>query len=299
MKEALFMIAMLAVTQIAAGAEAPKAPAAACTAAEYRQLDFWIGDWDVFESDGVTKAAQVRVDKILDGCALHERYEDPTGLKGESFSIYDASRKTWHQTWVTNRGQLLTIEGRMEGGKLILAGADRTKNGEERLVRGTWEPVSGGVRESAMTSTDGGRTWKPWFDLLFRPRASSKDDEKTVAALDKEYQAAVRSNDVATMDRILADDFALVTGTGKTYDKKDLLEEARAKRATYERQEDSEQTVRVWGDMAIVTAKLWAKGTRGETAFDYSLWFSDVYVRKPNGWTYLFAQASLRLPKEP
>jgi len=37
-----------------------------------------------------------------------------------------------------------------------------------------------------------------------------------VAALDTEYQAAVKANDVATMDRILADDFVLVTGLGKT-----------------------------------------------------------------------------------
>ncbi len=43
---------------------------------------------------------------------------------------------------------------------------------------------------------------------------SSVDDEKAVAALDTEYQAAVKNNDVPTMDRILADDFVLVTGLG-------------------------------------------------------------------------------------
>ncbi len=48
-------------------------------------------------------------------------------------------------------------------------------------------------------------------------------DEKAVAALDTEYQAAVKTNDVATMSRILADDFVLVTGLGKTYTKADLV----------------------------------------------------------------------------
>jgi ketosteroid isomerase-like protein len=47
--------------------------------------------------------------------------------------------------------------------------------------------------------------------------ALPSDDEKTVAALDTQYQAAVARNDAATMDRILADDFVLVTGTGKTF----------------------------------------------------------------------------------
>ena len=42
--------------------------------------------------------------------------------------------------------------------------------------------------------------------------ASSEEDAKTVAALDTKYQAAVKSNDAATMDQILANDFVLVNG---------------------------------------------------------------------------------------
>ena len=63
------------------------------------------------------------------------------------------------------------------------------------------------------------------------------------------------------MDRILADDFVLVTGRGTTFTKADLLEEARDGKMVYERQEELEQFVRVWGDTAVVTALLWAKGT--------------------------------------
>ena len=128
---------------------------------------------------------------------------------------------------------------------------------------------------------------------------SAGDDEKAVEALDIEYQAAVKQNDVTTMDRILADDVVLVTGLGKTYTKTDLLEEARNKRTIYERQEDSARKVRVWGDTAAVTALLWAQGTENGKGFDYKLWFSDTYVRTPTGWRYVFAQASTRLPATP
>ena len=131
------------------------------------------------------------------------------------------------------------------------------------------------------------------------PARSSVDDDKAVAALDKEYQEAVKNNEVATMDRILVDDFVLVTGLGKTYTKADLLEEARSKRVIYERQEDSNQKVRVWGDTAVVTALLWAKGTEDGKPFDYKLWFSDIYLRTQNGWRYVLAQASTRLPNTP
>jgi hypothetical protein len=101
------------------------------------------------------------------------------------------------------------------------------------------------------------------------------------------------------MDRILPNDFILVTGAGKTYTKADLLDEARSGRVLYERQDDSAQTVRVWGDTAVVTAKLWVKGTENGKPFEYSLWFSDTYVRTPTGWRYVFGQASLPLPKIP
>lgn len=99
------------------------------------------------------------------------------------------------------------------------------------------------------------------------------------------------------MDRLLADDFILVTGKGKTYTKADLLEEARSGRMRYEHQEDTEQHVRVWGDTAVITAKLWEKGTENGKPFDYTLWFSDTYVRTPKGWRYVFGQASTPLCK--
>jgi hypothetical protein len=87
-------------------------------------------------------------------------------MKGQSFSIYDGCSKVWHQSWVTNRGKLLLIEGNFQSGEMILSGIDPAKGA---LVRGLWKPVEGGVREIAVTSTDGGKVWKPWFDPLFRP----------------------------------------------------------------------------------------------------------------------------------
>jgi ketosteroid isomerase-like protein len=128
--------------------------------------------------------------------------------------------------------------------------------------------------------------------------AADTDDRKIVADLDTQYQLAVKNNDAATMDRILADDFVLVTGRGKTYNKADLLKSANGA-TVYEHQEDTDQTVRVWGDTAVVTALLWVKGTDSGRPFDYKLWFSDTYVRTAKGWRYAFGQASLPLPATP
>ncbi len=135
--------------------------------------------------------------------------------------------------------------------------------------------------------------------IASKSNATPEEDAKAVAALDTKYQAAVKANDAATMDQILADDFVLVTGRGKVFNKADLLDSARKREVTYERQdeESGSQKVRVWGDTAVVTALLWIKSLQGGKPADYKLWFSDTYVRTPSGWRYVFGQASLPLPK--
>jgi ketosteroid isomerase-like protein len=131
-------------------------------------------------------------------------------------------------------------------------------------------------------------------------QASPEEDRRVVAALDTQYQEAVKRNDAEAMGRILADDFVLVLGTGKTYTRADLLESARSRKIVYEQQDEDPgtQIVRVWNDTAVVTARLWIKGVKEGEAFDRRLWFSDTYVRTPAGWRYVFGQASLSLPQE-
>ena len=124
-------------------------------------------------------------------------------------------------------------------------------------------------------------------------------DPAAVAALDTEYQAAVEKSDAAAMDRLLADDFTLVSSKGAVYHKADLLAEARDPALKYQHQSDTRQTVRFWDGTAVLTAFLWIKGEDGGKPMDYSLWFSDVYVCTPKGWRYAFGQAGSPVVKTP
>ena len=129
--------------------------------------------------------------------------------------------------------------------------------------------------------------------------ANTDDDRRIVAEIDTAYQAAVERNDADAMADILHEDMILVLGTGAVYTRADLLNSARTREIVYEHQVEDEgtQTVRLYGpDTAIVTARLWIKGTRDGQAFDRRLWFSDTYVRTPQGWRYAFGQASIALP---
>jgi ketosteroid isomerase-like protein len=131
--------------------------------------------------------------------------------------------------------------------------------------------------------------------------ASSEQDRAEIAAIDIKYQDAVKRNDAAIMAQILHEDFVLVLGTGKTYTRADLLESARTRHITYERQDEDAgtQTVRLWGDhTAVVTARLWLKYVADGKSFERRLWFSDTYIRTAQGWRYVFGQASIALPAE-
>ena len=130
--------------------------------------------------------------------------------------------------------------------------------------------------------------------------ASPEADRAEIAAIDTKYQEAVKRNDAETMAQILHEDFILVLGSGTTHTRAELLDDARSGRIKYERQDEDPgtQTVRLWGDTAVVTARLWLKGVAEGAAFERRLWFSDTYVRTSKGWRYAFGQASLALPPE-
>lgn len=129
--------------------------------------------------------------------------------------------------------------------------------------------------------------------------STAGEDIRAVATLDTAYQAAVERNDADAMAAILHEDMILVVGAGTVVTREDLLRMARDQEFIYEHQIEDEgtQIVRLYGrDTAIVTARLWLKGTRAGQPFDRRLWFSDTYVRTPQGWRYAFGQSSIALP---
>ena len=117
-----------------------------------------------------------------------------------------------------------------------------------------------------------------------------------VAELDTQFQAAVKRNDAATVDRLLPNDYILVSATGQVATKADLVNEARQNEYVYSHQEDSDQVVRIWGNTAVLTALLWAEGTTEGKRFNLKIWFSDTYACTPQGWRYVFGQVGSHIP---
>lgn len=166
-KKALITAELAALLFLCGSAQAA-APPTACTAPQYAQFDFWLGEWEVSAADKL--AGHNRIIKDLGSCVLYESWSGAGGVAGHSFSIYDNSRQRWHQTWVDNSGGLLLLDGGMVGASMVLEGTQAgEKPGTTTRERITWTPLSdGSVRQLWEYSADNGKTWAPRFDGHYR-----------------------------------------------------------------------------------------------------------------------------------
>src|SRR5687768_1567119 len=84
---------------------------------EYRQFDFWIGEWEVYGKNG--KAGQSKISMILDSCIILEEWTGGGGFTGKSFNTWNAATRQWQQTWVDNSGGTTEfLRGKGEPGKI-------------------------------------------------------------------------------------------------------------------------------------------------------------------------------------
>ena len=74
-----------------------------CQAPEYRQFDFWVGRWNVFNPANQLAGTSI-IESELVGCLIEENWNGAGGGRGRSLNVYDASTDSWHQFWVSAGG---------------------------------------------------------------------------------------------------------------------------------------------------------------------------------------------------
>lgn len=158
---------LLTAVLVAGGATAQTTPSP-CSADSYREFDFWIGDWVVHDTTGTLQGTN-RIESIQGGCVLQEHWTSASGGTGTSFNIYDFTRNVWHQTWVSG-AQLLTLEGGLRNGRMVLEGTTVGRNNTDVHNRITWTPVAADtVTQVWDTSTDG-TSWQTVFYGVYTRR---------------------------------------------------------------------------------------------------------------------------------
>jgi hypothetical protein len=148
-----------------------------CGAPEYRQFDFWIGQWVVTEAGQPAGRNQIAPD--LKGCALFESWTAVDGSRGRSVNYYDRALRRWHQSWVDERGGVLELDGHWSDGSMVLEGERPDPQSGARLRhRISWTPnADGSVRQhwQVMKSPQG--NWETLFDGLYE--RSSRGSRRT------------------------------------------------------------------------------------------------------------------------
>lgn len=158
----------------AANAQSSKLP---CSRPEYRQFDFWIGEWEAFGVNG-KKAGDSKISLILDSCIILEEWTSASvqqGLRyaGKSFNTYNAATKQWQQTWVDNAGGTNEyMQGKFENNQIIFSSTPFKFNKDTMAIRKmTFTNISPAkLRQHGEISKDNGATWATEYDLEYRRR---------------------------------------------------------------------------------------------------------------------------------
>lgn len=142
-----------------------------CCAEEFRQFDFWVGDWETFKTGTDTLVGRNKIVVMQDSCVIQENWTSANpGYTGTSYNFYNPQTKKWHQTWIDNQGGSLLLSGTLEHGNMVLySEAMKTQKGEPYQNRITWTPGRDGtVRQHWEISKDNGKTWSTAFDGLYK-----------------------------------------------------------------------------------------------------------------------------------
>jgi ketosteroid isomerase-like protein len=118
-----------------------------------------------------------------------------------------------------------------------------------------------------------------------------------VERLERELVAAIGKKDLATYDRIVADDYVAFQSAGQVLTKSEIMSSYRAGSRGYSGLEIYDVQGRVYGDTAVVSAK--TKGFRHEEGRDVPnrVHYIRVFARRDGKWRAV-SQMSAPLPAE-
>jgi hypothetical protein len=169
------LLLSLAVSNVVAQQSQQTAAPDPCAAAEQKQLEFWVGEWDLTWPGA--KAGEVghgtnSIKRILGGCVVQENFSGgDQHLRGTSVSIFDTSARKWKQTWVDNEGGYLDFVGEYKDGEMTLQ-REATRNGTKFLQRMVWKNISANELDwSWESSHDGGKTWQVQWPIHYKRKS--------------------------------------------------------------------------------------------------------------------------------
>ena len=174
----LYLVGLAVFTAFAPCATAQASQTALpCSAPEFRQFDFWVGDWDLTwpgQKPNEVQHGRNTISKKLANCVIEEQFDGSKDaqLRGMSVSVYNARLKQWQQTWVDDQGGYMDFAGELRGGELVLSRHTRNPKGEDIAQRMVFKNIAADSLDwSWEQSKDDGKTWTVVWPIHYVRRA--------------------------------------------------------------------------------------------------------------------------------
>ncbi len=170
----VLLVALSSTPAAFAQSAASPLPPPPCSAPEFNQFDFWVGEWDVYPNGANQLVANSKIEKLYSNCAVRENWMPLKGGPGGSLNSYEPTAKKWQQVWIGSQPGRVEFSGGFTNGKMVLTGnwANVNGPGKDALIRMTYsQNPDGSVRQHGEQSLDHGLTWTNSFDFIYRRKA--------------------------------------------------------------------------------------------------------------------------------
>jgi ketosteroid isomerase-like protein len=114
--------------------------------------------------------------------------------------------------------------------------------------------------------------------------ASTENVENTITQLENDWVAAIVKKDPATLDRLLAADFAGTSPTAHTFSKQEAINDIKDGKYTVEKMDLDDVSVNVYGTTAVSFTSQEEKSTYAGADTSGHYHFTDVWVKKDGRW---------------
>jgi ketosteroid isomerase-like protein len=116
---------------------------------------------------------------------------------------------------------------------------------------------------------------------------------RQVIDMERQMKEALLHRDADLSSRALADDYVAITPLGQVTTKQETLAARRSGQLRYQAMNISDMVVRVYGDMAVVTARADVKGTQLGEDFSGPYRYTRIWVRRNGRWQTVSYQATV------
>jgi hypothetical protein len=118
------------------------------------------------------------------------------------------------------------------------------------------------------------------------------DDAEELRRLDSEITVATWTGDAEWFERNLSEDYILITPSGSSRTKADVIRELATTGMKMEPYDPKEVQIRIYGDAAVITGRMLQRFTLGGIRYANDLRYTDVYVKRKGKWQVVSAHTS-------